>query len=50
MKLLSIGKLDKNIIFPIAGGILKFILTIILDIDKFTLSTHPLIILNYNLL
>jgi len=43
MKLLSIGKLDKNIIFPIAGGILKFILTIILDIDKFTLSTHPLI-------
>ena len=43
MKLLSIGKLDKNIIFPIAGGIIKFILSILLDIDKLTLSSHPLI-------
>ena len=45
MKLISIGQLDKNFLYPIVGGIFKFIIKLLLKIENLTiLSNHSLIL------
>ena len=44
MKLISIGQFDRNIIYPILGGIFSFIIKLLLSYDLTILTEHSLIL------
>ena len=48
MKLISIGQLDKNIFYPLLGGIFNFIINFILSYEKLTILINHSLILSIN--
>ena len=44
MKLISIGQFDRNIIYPILGGIFSFIIKLLLSYDLTILTEHSLLL------